>query len=403
MQDQLKSTDPEDSVNLSVIVVAAGMSTRMQGVDKLDLEIGGRPILWSSIDVFDSMDVVARLVVVTHASKIVQVEQNIEKFGFSKPCRVVAGGMRRQDSVRNGITALEEWEEPTTFIAVHDAARPFADPDMIRRGLIAAQRIGAAIPVVPLKDTVKRVEYGVIVDTPDRSSLFAVQTPQIFRTEVLRAAHETVSEDVTDDASMVEIAGGIVGTFEGSHENIKITTPSDIALANAISVKRTPSETAHAHNRYGIGFDGHALTHGGPLRLGGEDIDFDMHLKGHSDGDVLLHAVASAILGAAGLGDLGGNFPSTDPRYAGADSAMFVSEAAGRTAELGWRIDHVDATVIAQRPRLATHIPAFRANIARIAEVDEDRINVKVTSTDEVGAIGNGEGIAAQAIVTLCR
>ena len=207
MEDQLISADAEDSVNLSVIVVAAGMSTRMQGIDKLDLEIGARSVLWSSIDAFDSMDVVARLVVVTHASKIMQVKQSIEKFGFSKPCKVVAGGTRRQDSVKNGITALEEWEEQTTFVAVHDAARPFAGQDMIRRGLVAAQRIGASIPVVPLKDTVKRVEHGIVVDTPDRSSLFAVQTPQIFRYEVLRAAHETVSEEVTDDASMVEIAG----------------------------------------------------------------------------------------------------------------------------------------------------------------------------------------------------
>lgn len=403
MKYPIKSDDAADSDELSVIVVAAGESTRMGGIDKLSLEIGGRPVLWHSIGVFDSSDAVSRLVIVTHVTKVSQVEESVELCGLTKPFRVVAGGARRQDSVRCGLDALDEWKDTSQFVAVHDAARPFVDDEMIRKGLVAAKGIGAAIPVVGIKDTVKRVEHGIIVETPERSSMYAVQTPQIFRSDVLRAAHETIDDDVTDDASMVEVAGGLVGTFEGSDENIKITTQSDIAVANAIASKRMSIETARGDFRYGIGFDGHGLVDGGPLRLGGVDIEFDMHLQGHSDGDVLLHAVASAILGAAGLGDLGGSFPSTDRRYRDVDSAFFVSQAVSKAGASGWRIDHVDATVIAQRPRLASYVPDFQSNIARALAIDAERVNVKVTSTDRVGAIGNGEGIAAQAVATLCR
>ncbi len=386
---------------LSVIIVAAGESTRMAGIDKLSLQIAGLPVLWRSIGAFDSFDAVTRLVIVTQAAKIGQVKDSVESSGLTKPFKVVEGGARRQDSVKCGLAALDECEDASEFIAVHDAARPFVDEDMIRRGLDAARVLGAAIPVVPIKDTVKRVEHGIIVDTPDRSSMFAVQTPQIFRADVLRAAHETVADDVTDDASMVEVAGGLVGTFEGSEDNIKITTQSDIAVANAIAAKRSPSAMIGADVRYGIGFDGHALVDGGPLKLGGAVIEFDKRLKGHSDGDVLLHVVASAILGAAGLGDLGGNFPSSDPRYRDVDSDFFVGQAVSKANESGWRVDHIDATVIAQQPQLATHVPAFRSNIARALSTEVDRINVKVTSTDHVGSIGQGEGIAAQAIATL--
>ena len=388
---------------MSVIVVAAGQSTRMAGDDKLTLEIQGRPVMWRALDAFDEFDDVTCVVVVTHETKLEQVRDSIIKSGFSTPFRVVAGGARRQDSVRCGLLELERWGDHSPFIGVHDAARPFVNVAMLRRGLNAAQHIGAAIPVVPLKDTIKRVEHGIIVGTPERSTMFAVQTPQIFRADVLRAAHETVNEDVTDDASMVEVAGGLVATYEGADENIKITTPSDVFIANAIASAQSTGPETPSSVRYGIGFDGHAFVEGGPLRLGGEYIEFDMRLKGHSDGDVLLHSVASAILGAAGLGDLGGHFPSSDPRYKNADSAIFVREAVTKAGKLGWRVDHVDATVIAQRPRLAAQVPAFRANVARAMSTDVARVNVKITSTDEVGAIGQGEGIAAQAIATLCR
>lgn len=369
----------------------------MEGVDKLALDIGGRPVLWHSLGIIDRSALVSSVVVVTHGTKLDAIRESIAKSGLSKPFSVVAGGSRRQDSVRNGIEELGRMGIEPEFIAVHDAARPFINEDMLERGLAAVRHVGAAIPVVPLKDTIKRVEHGIVVETPEREAMVSVQTPQIFRAEILRAVHQTVDADVTDDASMVEVAGGLVATFEGEHENIKITTPSDIATARAIAAGYSGGWAY----RSGIGFDGHKLVDGGPLKLGGCEIEFDMRLQGHSDGDVLFHAVASAILGAAGLGDLGGRFPSTDPRYAGADSSLFVRRATQEAKEMGWKIDHMDATVIAQRPRLAEHVPDFELNIADAMDAESDQVNVKVTSTDEVGAIGQGEGIAAQAIVTL--
>ncbi len=390
---------PSPHGDLSIILVAAGRSSRMEGVDKLFLSIDGRPVLWHSLAVFEECELVNTVIVVTHPSRILEFRDSISNSGFSKPCQIVAGGARRQDSVRKGIEELRRINDEATFIAVHDAARPFIDAAMLTRGVFTARRVGAVIPVVPLKDTIKQVSNGLVIDTPQRDQLFSVQTPQVFRSEILHAAHETVDEDVTDDASMVEIAGGLVGTFEGSNKNIKITTQSDIPIAHAIAVGQGPSRTF----RSGIGFDGHRLVDGGPLRLGGSEIEFEMHLEGHSDGDVLMHAVASGILGASGLGDLGVNFPSDDPNYAGLDSARFIREATIRAASLEWRVDHVDTMVIAQRPRLAAYAPAFESNIAKAVGIENERVNVKITSTDEVGAIGKGEGIAAQAIVTLVR
>lgn len=388
-----------ENAELSVIIVAAGESARMDGVNKLELEIGGKSVLRHSLDVIARSSLVSGVVVVTHETKVADISKSIANGDLSMPIRVVSGGVRRQDSVRNGIEELDRAQFASDFIAVHDAARPFVTEDMFQRGLIAARHVGAAIPVVPLKDTIKRVEHGIVVDTPDREAMFSVQTPQVFRSEILRAAHQTVESDVTDDASMVEVAGGLVATFDGAYENIKITTPSDIAIARAIAA----GNGGEWEYRSGIGFDGHKLVEGGPLKLGGCEIQFDMRLQGHSDGDVLLHAVASAILGAAGLGDLGGRFPSTDPKYADADSALFIHDSAQEAKERGWQIDHLDATVIAQRPRLAALAPNFEANIADAMDTKTDRVNVKVTSTDKVGVIGQGEGIAAQAILTLRR
>ena len=398
--DDKRQTDPTDvHYKMSVVVVAAGQSTRMRGVDKLSLPIGGRPVLWHSLAIFDECELVNSVVVVVQSEKTAEFRDSIANGGFSKRISVVSGGNRRQDSVRNGIYELQRLGDQSPFVAIHDAARPFIDASMLSRGLTAAASVGAAIPVVAVKDTIKRVEHKLVVDTPSRESMVSVQTPQIFRTEILRAAHDTIKCDVTDDASMVEIAGGLVGTFEGAYDNIKITTQSDIPIAEAIA-----SGKGHTTSyRYGIGFDGHSLVYGGPLTLGGVQIEFDMHLEGHSDGDVLMHVVASAILGAAGLGDLGSNFPSDDQRYAGVASSMFIRHATDKVADLDWRIDHLDATVIAQRPRLAAHVTAFEANIADAMGVEAERVNVKATSTDKVGAIGKGEGIAAQAIATLVR
>jgi 2-C-methyl-D-erythritol 4-phosphate cytidylyltransferase/2-C-methyl-D-erythritol 2,4-cyclodiphosphate synthase len=398
----------ENRGRMGVVVVAAGRSSRMEGVDKQVTLLGGEAVISHSLRVFEEFADVGSIVLVMSADNLEAGKAAVEAGGFYKVVDVVAGGERRQDSVKIGLDLIAAHTDGTPeFVAIHDGARPFIDAEMITRGLVTAQKIGAAIAAVPVKDTIKTAPHRVVTDTPDRSVMWAIQTPQIFRFDVLKTAHEMTNEDVTDDASMVELVGGMVAVFTGSNDNIKITTPEDIELASLIydrrnvDFKSASGGIAVEGSRFGIGFDGHGLVDGGPLRLGGIDIEFHQRLDGHSDGDVLFHAIASAILGAAGLGDLGGLYPSSDERYAGFDSAQFIAESARLALEAGWLVSHLDATVIAQRPRLASSTPKMAAKIDKINGLEATSINVKVTSTDHVGAIGMGEGIAAQAVATL--
>ena len=399
----------ENRARMGVVVVAAGRSSRMEGVDKQVTLLGGEAVISHSLRVFEEFAEVGLIVLVMSADNLDAGKAAVEAGGFSKVVDVVAGGERRQDSVKIGLDLIAgQADGAPEFVAIHDGARPFIDAEMITRGLATAQKIGAAIAAVPVKDTIKTAPHRVVTDTPNRSGMWAVQTPQIFRFDVLKTAHEMTEEDVTDDASMVELVGGMVAVFTGSNDNIKLTTPEDLELASLIYDRRRQGDLKSASggiaiegSRFGIGFDGHGFVDGGPLRLGGIDIEFDQRLDGHSDGDVLFHAIASAILGAAGLGDLGGRFPSSDERYAGFDSSQFIAESARLALEAGWLVSHLDATVIAQRPRLSSSAPKMAAKIDAINGLEAASINVKVTSTDHVGAIGAGEGIAAQAVATL--
>ena len=391
---------------LGVIVVAAGRSSRMGGVDKQLLRLGGIPVILHSLRAFESFSSTSSIVLVMSEDNFAAGINVVEESGLSKIVDVVVGGERRQDSVKIGLDVLASHvNEIPEFVAVHDGARPFVDHALIERGMSTARAIGAGIAAVPVKDTIKVAPHKIITDTLDRSELWAIQTPQIFRYDVLNTAHDVVRDDVTDDASMVESSGGIVATFSGSDENIKITTPEDLHLASLILEQRlgqsSLSGSGPSGSIFGIGFDGHRLVVGGPLRLGGVDIDFGYHLDGHSDGDVLLHSIASAILGAANLGDLGGQFPSSDERYINFDSTKFIAESARKALLDGWLVEHVDATIIAQRPKLAAEALSMAAKIGEIDGLDNSTINIKITSTDSVGSIGAGEGIAAQAIATL--
>ena len=391
---------------LGVIVVAAGRSSRMGGVDKQLLRLGGIPVILHSLRAFESFSSTSSIVLVMSEDNFAAGINVVEESGLSKIVDVVVGGERRQDSVKIGLDVLaSNVNEIPEFVAVHDGARPFVDHELIERGMSTARAIGAGIAAVPVKDTIKVAPHKIITDTLDRSELWAIQTPQIFRYDVLNTAHDVVRDDVTDDASMVESSGGIVATFSGSDENIKITTPKDLHLASLILEQRlgqsSLSGSGPSGSIFGIGFDGHRLVVGGPLRLGGVDIDFGYHLDGHSDGDVLLHSIASAILGAANLGDLGGQFPSSDERYINFDSTKFIAESARKALLDGWLVEHVDATIIAQRPKLAAEALSMAAKIGEIDGLDNSTINIKITSTDSVGSIGAGEGIAAQAIATL--
>ncbi len=400
---------------LGVVVVAAGSSTRMQGVDKVFADLSGRPVLAWCLRAFEGDPRVVVVAVVLSASNFEAGKELVRNHGFEKVSTVIKGGPRRQDSVLLGLNALMASKGGYKFIAIHDGARPFVDGEMIGRGLAAAQKFGAAVAVMPLQDTVKVVTTSGLVDsTPDRDTLRLVQTPQVFRADLIYTAHKRVTRDVTDDATMIELSGGKVGVFDGHADNIKITTPEDLVSAEAIAARRSaPDETewterseggdAPHGSRYGIGFDGHRLEAPGPLRLGGTDIPFEMRLAGHSDGDVLLHAIANALLGAAGIGDLGRNFPSSDPAIRGIDSRELLRRVVAMLKGNGWLIQSVDATIIAQRPRLAGFTVPMVEAIAADTGTATTSVNVKVTSTDGVGAIGEGQGIAAQAIAVVTR
>ena len=386
---------------VAAIILAAGTSSRMSGKDKQLMMLRGLPVFVHSLRVMQDSSRVDHICVVFAEHNIEAGKAAIASNDDRKIACLTVGGARRQDSVRIGIEALGESGTDFDWLLIHDGARPFIDEEMLTRGLAAARATGATVAAVPLKDTVKQVSGEIVVATPDRTSLRAVQTPQVFSADVLKNAHRAVTSDVTDDASMVEQNGGAVTVFDGDYDNIKITTPGDISLAEAIYDRRYGQPTTGERRRWGVGFDGHALASGGPLRLGGVEIPFEFGLSGHSDGDVLLHAITSALLGAAGLGDMGSNFPSSDEALRGIDSAELMRRALEKIALAGWEAEHVDATIIAQRPRLSGHVTAITDRIASVTGLDRASVNIKVTSTDHVGAIGEGKGIAAQAVATL--
>ena len=372
----------------------------MGGVDKLLQDIGGVSAVERAFDMFLESGDVCCVAVVVGENGADGVSRVIDSASDSACVNVVYanGGSRRQDSVVSGLRELRRSSCDAEFVAVHDGARPLAPVALLQAGLEVAAKVGAAVPVLPLADSVKRVENRMVTATIDREGLHATQTPQVFRMEVLLAAHESVAEDVTDDAEIVGLAGGLVGTFPGDPANIKLTTPADLIVASAFLGAVGPRES-----RSGIGYDVHRLVPPGPLLLGGVEIEFGMHLEGHSDGDVLMHVVASAILGATKQGDMGRNFPSSDTRLAGLDSSYFVRRSVEMAKRAGWSVEYIDAVVIAAAPRIAPHYGRMVERIAVAAGLTADRVSVKSTSTDGVGGIGSGEGVGAQAVATVAR
>ena len=281
------------------------------------------------------------------------------------------------------------------IVLVHDAARPLIPPGTIPALLAALERMAGAIPAVPVADTLKRVEAGLITATVPREGLYRAQTPQAFRFPVLLAAHRAgVDVAATDDASLLEAAGEAVAIVPGSEDNIKLTYPEDLPrLERAMA--------AHLIPRVGTGFDVHVLEAGRPLVLCGVAVPHDKGLAGHSDADVGIHALCDAIYGALAEGDIGRHFPPSEAAWKDADSARFLAHAAERIAARGGVLANADVTLICERPKIAPHAAAMMARLAAILGVDADRISVKATTTEKLGFTGRGEGIAAQAVATV--
>ncbi|MCI7640724.1 MAG: 2-C-methyl-D-erythritol 2,4-cyclodiphosphate synthase [Subdoligranulum variabile] len=370
--------------SVTAIIVAAGASRRM-GFDKLSYRLpDGRTVLETSCALFAAHPAVDELVLVAGGNR---PQCEAIAAACPKPCTVVQGGATRADSVRSGLAAAKG-----QLVAIHDAARPFASAEIITAALQAAAESGAAAPAVPVKDTIKIADQdGKVVATPDRAMLYAVQTPQCFDRALYLQALEAVSGEkaslVTDDCSLFELASLPVTLTAGDYANLKITTKEDLQKEKTM--------------RIGHGYDVHRLVEDRKLILGGVEVPYEKGLLGHSDADVLLHAVMDAVLGAAALGDIGQHFPDTDPAYKGADSLALTREVAKIIAAHGYKVGNIDATILCQRPKLAPHIPAMRQNIADAFGLPLDAVSVKATTEEHLGFTGEGLGIAAHAVALI--
>jgi 2-C-methyl-D-erythritol 4-phosphate cytidylyltransferase/2-C-methyl-D-erythritol 2,4-cyclodiphosphate synthase len=377
---------------VGAIVVAAGRGERLGGsVPKQLQDLGGRSILRRSVEAFDEHAQVSRLVVVLPDEHVADGPTLVGP--TERPCDVVAGGTRRQDSVASGLAGMPA---EASVILVHDAARPFASAALIDRVIEGARRHGAAIPGVSVRDTVKRVDRGrsVVTETIPREELRLVQTPQGFRRDVLEAAVALGQRGVeaTDEAMLAEQAGHSVVVVPGDEGNVKITTAGDLAEARG---RLEPGV------RVGTGFDLHRLVDSRPLVLAGVTLATDRGPDAHSDGDVLCHAVVDAMLGAVGAGDIGRHFPNTDPAWRDAAGLDLLARAVAIVHGRSWRVSSVDVTIIVEQPKLAPHVPAMIERVAGVLGLADSQVSVKGKTNEGVDAIGRGEAIAAHAVAVV--
>ena len=378
-----------------MMVAAAGGSTRM-GQPKQHIKLGKHPVLIHTLLTLQSVEAVDEILLIAREEDIPHFTALAREVGVTKLRTAVAGGATRQQSVAAGLAALPA---EATLVGVHDGARPLVRAENVAAVISAAQENGAAALAVPVKDTLKRTdENGMVIDTPDRNGLWRVQTPQVFDRAALCAAMAAAvaeGKDYTDDCQLMEAGGHRVKLVAGLDTNLKLTTPEDIRLAEALMGKEENGM------RIGHGYDVHKLVEDRPLILGGVTVPYEKGLLGHSDADVLTHAVMDALLGAAALGDIGKLFPDNDPAYAGADSVALLRRVVERIGEEGYRIGNIDATILCQRPKLAPHIPEMRRILAAACGVDVTGISVKATTEEGLGFTGSGEGIAAHCVCIL--
>lgn len=390
---------------VSAILAAAGRGTRLgSATPKQLLALGERTILQRSFDIVNGHDQIDEIVVALPPD----LANTPPPFLISttKPVRIVDGGTRRQDSVAK---AFAQVSRSASLIVIHDAARPFATADLFSRVIEAASKGGAAIAALQAHDTVKEATAApgltIVARTLPRESIYLAQTPQAFTRAVLEEAIELgrgTLAAATDEASLAEQAGHPVRLVEGESTNIKITTQHDLDVSSALIGVREEGR-GKSTVRVGTGYDLHRLAPGRPLIIGGVTIPHETGLAGHSDADVLCHAVTDAILGAAAAGDIGQHFPDTDPHWKGANSIDLLKGAASIVRDAGYTIANVDAVIVAERPKLAPHVPAMRANLARAMGVEIAAVSVKGKTNEKVDALGRNEAIAVHAVALVTR
>lgn len=377
----------------AVIILAGGSGIRVgSDIPKQYLSIGGRSILRRTVEAFTGHPEISRVQVVFRPEDQELYDAAVAGLDLPAP---VPGGATRQESGRAGLEAIAD--DPPELVLIHDAARPFVDHGVIDRTLAVLKQHPAALPAMPVTDTVKRgagtADDPLVGETIPRDGLWRAQTPQGFRYADILSAHRTHAGDgLTDDAAVAEAAGMTIALVEGSEDNVKITTTEDLERAR---------RHVGADIRTGSGFDVHAFDDGDHVTLCGIDIPHDRGLAGHSDADAGLHALTDAILGTIGAGDIGQHFPPSDPQWKGAPSDMFLRHAAGLVADRGGSITSVDVTLICERPKIGPHRDAMVARVADILSLDTDRVSIKATTTEGLGFTGRREGIAAQAVATV--
>jgi 2-C-methyl-D-erythritol 4-phosphate cytidylyltransferase/2-C-methyl-D-erythritol 2,4-cyclodiphosphate synthase len=420
-------------MHVTAIIAAGGRGQRFGAAGpKQLLPVGGRPILERSVTAFASHPAVDAVIVALPPSLVddpPEYLRSAEAFalrGAGKPFQIVAGGNRRQDSVANAFAAAAAASD---IIVIHDAARPFASAALIARTIAAAAESGAAVAAVQSRDTVKVGRDGqdgrdrqdgqgrherFVRSTLPRETIYLAQTPQAFQRDVLRRALEIGARqgvEATDEAALVELAGLPVRLVDGEASNIKITTPEDMTMGEAIAAGQSAPGTADLASRTphlaprtgraGTGYDLHRLVAGRPLILGGVTVPSDRGALGHSDADVVCHALTDAILGAAALGDIGAHFPDTDSRWKDADSIDLLRRAVALVAEQGLMIGNVDVTVILETPKIRGYVDAMRASLAAALGLDQARVSIKGKTNEGVDAVGRGEAVAAHAVALL--
>lgn len=372
------------------VVLAAGSGARMgRNKNKMFIRIGGLTVLERTLKAFEDSDCFHHIVLVYRPCDKDETEATAKRI-LSLPFTLVEGGSERQFSVENALHAIDVAD----IVAVHDGARCFIQPDVIRACVEKARETGAAAAGVKTRDTIKVVDGHIIKETIDRSRLVNIQTPQVFAYALLKRAHEAAAADGfigTDECGLVERIGAPVSVVEAGYDNIKITTQEDVLLGRHIA-----GETV----RTGTGYDAHRLAEGRPLILGGVTIPHTHGLMGHSDADVLLHAIMDALLGAAALGDIGFHFPCTE-EFKDADSLALLARTSELLAEKGFSVVNIDATLIMQKPKIAPYVSEMRSRIAGTLGIESSAVSVKATTTEGLGFEGREEGASAMATATI--
>lgn len=371
----------------AAIVVAAGSGSRAGGA-KQWRAVGGKPVIRWSVETLLAAGAEDLAVVIPMGAEAEAAEALAGLTGW----RTAPGGETRADSVRNGLSALGGPDDRPVLI--HDAARPLLGPAVIRRTLEALADADGALPALPVADSLRRAAEGLMTDPVEREGLWRAQTPQAFRYRTIVEAYAVwpADEPATDEATVVQRAGGSVRIVDGDPRLMKLTFPEDFAMAEALIPRRT---------RVGQGFDAHRWGPGSSVWLCGVEIAHDLTLIGHSDADAGLHALTDAILGAMGDGDIGDHFPPTDPQWKGASSDRFLVHAVERLQACGGRLVNVDVTLICERPKVKPHRQAMRERLAALLALPLDAVSVKATTTEAMGFTGRGEGLAAQAVATI--